>query len=138
MQPTALIHEAYLKLMQSEKAFQGRSHFYAVASIAMRHILVNHAMANLSEKRGAGRVNLSLDEAEPVLVNESAEIVALNDALDALHAIDPRKSRVVELRYFGGLSIEETAEVMGVSVVTVNRDWSMARAWLLREMSRKA
>jgi RNA polymerase sigma factor (TIGR02999 family) len=137
LQPTALIHEAYLKLIQSEKReFHGRSHFFAVASIAMRHILVNHAKANLSAKRGAGRVNLSFEEVEPLVANESAEVVALNDALEALHAIDPRKSRVVELRYFGGLSIEETAEVLGVSTITVNRDWRLARSWLVREMNR--
>ena len=139
LQPTALIHEAYLKLIQSEKPdIRGRNHFFAVASIAMRHILVNHAKANLSVKRGAGRVNLSLTEVEPLIANESAEVVALNDALDALQAIDPRKSRVVELRYFGGLSIEETAVVLGASTITVNRDWRLARTWLMREMQRKS
>ena len=138
LQPTVLIHEAYLKLMQSQSSgIKARSHFFAVASIAMRHILVNHAMANLSGKRGSGRVNLSLDDADPVVTQESAEVVALHDALDALHTLDPRKSRVVELRYFGGLSIEETAEVLGVSTITVNRDWRLARTWLVREMNRK-
>jgi RNA polymerase sigma-70 factor (ECF subfamily) len=138
LQPTALIHEAYLKLIHSEKQeFHGRSHFFSVAAISMRHILVNHAKANLSAKRGSGRVNLSLDEAEPFVASQSAEVVALNEALEALHAIDPRKSRVVELRYFGGLSIEEAAEVLGISTITVNRDWRMARAWLMREMQRK-
>jgi RNA polymerase sigma-70 factor (ECF subfamily) len=138
LQPTALIHEAYLKLIHSEKQeFHGRSHFFAVAAISMRHILVNHAKANLSAKRGSGRVNLSLDQAEPFVASQSAEVVALNEALEALHAIDPRKSRVVELRYFGGLSIEEAAEVLGISTITVNRDWRIARAWLMREMQRK-
>jgi RNA polymerase sigma-70 factor, ECF subfamily len=139
LQPTALINEAYLKLVQSGKsAFEGRSHFFAVASIAMRHILVNHAQSSLTAKRGGGAVNVSLDEAEPVVHQEAAEVVALHEALEALNKIDPRKSRVVEMRYFGGLSIEETAEVLGVSTITVNRDWRMARTWLIREMNRKS
>jgi RNA polymerase sigma factor (TIGR02999 family) len=139
MQPTALIHEAYLKLMHADQSeIKGRSHFFAVASIAMRHILVNHAMANLSEKRGGGAVKLSLDDVDAAVERESSEVVALHEALDGLQAIDPRKSRVVELRYFGGLSIEETAEVLGVSTITVNRDWKLARTWLVREMNRKS
>jgi RNA polymerase sigma factor (TIGR02999 family) len=137
LQPTVLIHEAYLKLIERETpAFQDRSHFFAVASIAMRHILVNHAKANLSAKRGGGRVELSLDDAGPLVQQEAAEVIALHEALEALNAIDPRKSRVVELRYFGGLSIEDTAKVLGISTITVNRDWSLARAWLSREMKR--
>ena len=136
LQPTELIHEAYLKLIQSAPpGFQSRNHFFAVASIAMRHILVNHALASVASKRGGGQVNLSLDEAEPV-AREAAEVVALHEALRSLQEIDPRKSRVVELRYFGGLSIEETAEVLGISTITVNRDWRMARTWLVREMKR--
>jgi RNA polymerase sigma factor (TIGR02999 family) len=138
LQPTALIHEAYLKLMHAEEpVFQGRSHFFALASIAMRHILVNHARNSLSAKRGGGRVNISLDEVEPAVHQEAAEVVALHEALEALQAVDPRKSRVVEMRYFGGLSIEQTAEALGVSIITVNRDWRMARTWLMREMNRK-
>ena len=137
LQPTALIHEAYLQLIQSENSgVQTRSHFFAVASIAMRHILVNHAKASLSAKRGGGHVNVSLEEAEPLL-REAAEVVALHEALQSLQALDPRKSRVVELRYFGGLSIEETAEALGISTITVNRDWRLARSWLCREMNRK-
>jgi RNA polymerase sigma factor (TIGR02999 family) len=139
LQPTALIHEAYLKLIHSENPdFKGRSHFFAVASVAMRQILVNHAMANLSAKRGSGRVEVSFDEAGPLVAQESAEVIALHQALDALQGLDPRKSRVVELRYFGGLSIEETAEVLGISTITVNRDWRLARTWLIREMNRKS
>ena len=138
LQPTVLIHEVYLKLIQSpHAAFRSRSHFFAVASIAMRHILVNHALASLSGKRGGGRVKLPLDDAGPVVAQEAAEVVALHEALEALHAVDPRKSRVVELRYFGGLSIEETAEALGISTITVNRDWRLARSWLIREMNRK-
>jgi len=137
LQPTALINEAYLKLVSAEKsAFQDRKHFFAVASIAMRHILVNHAHSSLAAKRGGGRSNVSLDEVEPAVHREAAEVVALHEALQALHGIDSRKSRVVEMRYFGGLSIEETAEALGVSVVTVNRDWRLARTWLIREMKR--
>jgi RNA polymerase sigma-70 factor (ECF subfamily) len=139
LQPTALINEAYLKLARAESAsFQDRCHFFAVACKAMRQILVNHAKSRLSEKRGRGIANVSLDEAQPAVHQEAAEIVALHEALEALHAVDPRKSMVVEMRYFGGLSIEETAEAMGVSVGTVNRDWRLARSWLIREMNRES
>jgi RNA polymerase sigma factor (TIGR02999 family) len=138
LQPTILIHEAYIKLIEQEKpAFQDRSHFFAVAATAMRHILVNHAKANLAAKRGGSGVNLSLDDAEPLVQRDAAEVIALHEALEALHAIDPRKSRIVELRYFGGLSIEDTAKVLGISTITVNRDWRLARAWLSREMKQK-
>jgi len=138
LQPTALINEAYLKLAHAENAsFQDRCHFFAVASTAMRQILVNHAKSRLSGKRGRGLANVPLDDAQPAVHQEAAEIVALHEALDALHAIDPRKSMVVEMRYFGGLSIEETAAAMGVSLATVNRDWRLARSWLIREMARE-
>ena len=139
LQPTALINEAYLKLANAESAsFQDRCHFFAVACKAMRQILVNHAKSRLSGKRGLGLVNVSLDDVEPAVHQEAAETVALHEALEALHAVDPRKSTVVEMRYFGGLSIEETAEAMGVSVATVNRDWRLARSWLIREMNRES
>ena len=139
LQPTALINEAYLKLIGSDKSeFQGRGHFLAVAAIAMRHVLVNHAKSSLTAKRGGGRATVSLDEAEPVLQREASDVVALHEALAQLEAIDPRKSRVVEMRYFAGLSIEETAEALGVSTITVNRDWRMARTWLLRELNRSS
>jgi RNA polymerase sigma-70 factor, ECF subfamily len=139
LQPTALINEAYLKLANAENAsFQDRCHFFAVACKAMRQILVNHAKSRLSGKRGLGLANVSLDEIQPVVHQEAAEIVALHEALEALHVFDPRKSMVVEMRYFGGLSIEETAEAMGVSVATVNRDWRLARSWLIREMHRES
>jgi RNA polymerase sigma factor (TIGR02999 family) len=138
LQPTALINEAYLRLANVESAsFQDRCHFFAVASTAMRQILVNHAKNRLSGKRGSGRPNVSLDEVEPAVHQEAAEIVALHEALQALQAVDPRKSSVVEMRYFGGLSIEETAEALGVSIATVNRDWRLARSWLIREMNRE-
>jgi RNA polymerase sigma-70 factor (ECF subfamily) len=135
LQPTALIHEAFVKMVgQSEKHFRNRTHFYAVASMAMRQVLVNHAEARLAEKRGGGAVNVSTDEVEVAVEQEAANVVALDDALKNLHKLDPRKSRVVELRYFGGLSIEETAEALAVSPVTVTRDWQAARAWLAREL----
>lgn len=137
LQPTALINEAYLKLANVENAsFEDRCHFFAVACTAMRQILVNHAKSRLSGKRGGGRVNVSLDDVQPAVHQQAAEIVALHEALDALQAVDPRKSKVVEMRYFGGLSVEETAAAMGVSVATVNRDWRLARSWLIREMNR--
>lgn len=135
LQPTALINEAYLRLAGAESAsFQNRGHFFAVACTAMRQILVNHAKGRLAGKRGSGRVNLSIDDVQPAVNQEAAEVVALHEALERLQALDPRKSRVVEMRYFGGLSIEETAEALGVSVITVNRDWRLARTWLIREM----
>jgi RNA polymerase sigma-70 factor, ECF subfamily len=139
LQPTELINEAYLKLAHAESAsFRDRCHFFAVACKAMRQILVNHAKKRLTGKRGLGLANVSLDDVQLAVHQEAAEIVALHEALEALHAIDPRKSTVVEMRYFGGLSIEETAEAMGVSVITVNRDWRLARSWLIREMNRQS
>jgi RNA polymerase sigma factor (TIGR02999 family) len=139
LQPTALINEAYLKLANAESAsFQDRCHFFAVASTAMRQILVNHAKSRLSEKRGGGHANLPLDEVQQAVDKEAAEIVALHEALEALEAIDPRKNKIVEMRYFGGLSIEETAEALSISVGTVNREWRLARSWLIREMKRES
>ena len=134
LEPTALIHEAYLKLVsRGEKTFESRNHFFALASMAMRQILVNHAEASLAAKRGGDQQTVSLDDVQPV-VEEAKEVLALHDALNRLAKIDPRKSRVVELRYFGGLSIEEAAGALGISTITVTRDWQTARAWLAREM----
>ena len=139
LQPTALINEAYLKLANAESAtFQDRCHFFAVASTAMRQILVNHAKSRLSGKRGAGRANVSLDDVQLAVDQEAAEIILVHEALEALQAVDPRKSKVVEMRYFGGLSIEETAEALGLSIGTVNRDWRLARSWLIREVKRES
>jgi RNA polymerase sigma factor (TIGR02999 family) len=136
LQPTALINEAYLKLAGAESAsYQNRSHFFAVACTAMRQILVNHAKSRQTGKRGSGQFVLSLDDVQPAVNQEASEVVALHEALEKLQAIDDRKSKVVEMRYFGGLSIEETAEALGISVITVNRDWRLARTWLIREMS---
>lgn len=136
LQPTALIHEAFLKLAGSDNtSFQNRGHFMAVACTAMRQILVNHALSHRAAKRGSGGIAVSLDDVQLAVHQEAEEVVALHEALDRLQAVDPRKSKVVEMRYFGGLSIEEIAEALGVSVITVNRDWRLARAWLNREMS---
>jgi RNA polymerase sigma factor (TIGR02999 family) len=135
LQPTALINEAYLKLIgQGQKAFANRLHFFAVMSMAMRQVLVNHAEASMAAKRGGGKVNVPLEEAEAASLREANEVLNLHEALKLLAQVNSRQSRVVELRYFGGLSIEETAEILGVSTVTVTRDWHMARAWLAREL----
>jgi RNA polymerase sigma-70 factor, ECF subfamily len=137
LQTTALIHEAYLKLIdQKEAHWRNRAHFFGVAAKAMRSILVDYARASHAAKRGGGAVLVSLDEAAVASDERAAELVALDDALAGLAAIDRRKCQVVELRYFGGLSVEETAEVLQVSVETVARDWRLARTWLLRELSK--
>lgn len=135
LQTTALIHEAYLKLVeQPEKQFKNRAHFFGVAAQAMRHILVDHARARSSQKRSGDIQHISFSDAPYISVQRADEMVALDDALTALSKVDNRKSQVVELRYFGGLSIEETAEVLKVSVDTVKRDWRLAKVWLLREL----
>jgi RNA polymerase sigma-70 factor, ECF subfamily len=137
LQTTALIHEAFLKLVQHpEKHWQNRAHFLAVASQAMRHILVDHARSRQCDKRGGAMQMVSLDEGAVVSVEAADELVALDDALNRLEALDPRKSRVVEMRYFGGLKVEEIAEVLKVSADTVIRDWRLAKTWLRRELSR--
>ena len=136
LQPTALIHEAFLKLVnQSEKQWQNRAHFFGVAAQAMRAILVDYARSRQYAKRGGGARAVELDEAVTVSEERVAELVALDDALQSLAQVDPRKSRVVEMRYFGGLSVEETAEVLKVSPDTVMRDWRLAKTWLRRELS---
>ena len=136
LQPTALLNEAYLKMTGSGNgSFENRCHFFAVACTAMRQILVNHAKSRLADKRGSGRIKLSIDDLQLAVREEAAEVVALHEALKRLETIDTRKSRVIEMRYFGGLSIEETAQALGVSTITVNRDWRLARSWLLREMN---
>jgi RNA polymerase sigma-70 factor, ECF subfamily len=136
LQTTALIHEAYLKLAgQKEKKWQNRAHFFAVAARAMRHIMVDHARGKHREKRGGDAQILSLENVAVVSNERAAEVIALDEALDGLLALDERKGRVVELRYFGGLSVEETAEVLKISSETVTRDWRFAKSWLLRELS---
>ena len=135
LQTTALIHEAYLKMMgQQGKRWQNRAHFFGVAARAMRHILVDYARGRKAVKRGGEARAVSLDEAALVTKGQAAEIVALDEALTRLAHLSPRQSNVVELRYFGGMSVEETAEVLKVSSETVTRDWRMAKSWLLREL----
>jgi RNA polymerase sigma factor (TIGR02999 family) len=137
LQGTALVHEAYLRLIdQKQVKWQNRAHFFGVASQMIRRILVDHARSHQTAKRGAGAQKLSLDDALGVAGATDLDLVALDDALNDLAKLDPGQSRIIELRFFGGLSIEETAEVMGQSTATVNREWSSARAWLFRQMSR--
>jgi RNA polymerase sigma factor (TIGR02999 family) len=131
LQPTALVHEAYLQLVdQTRVNWQSRAHFFGVASRLMRRILVDHARSHLAEKRGGSAQKLSLDEAIGVSRKREVALDALDDALNTLSEIDPRQSRIVELRFFGGLTVEETAEVLDTSTATIEREWRMAKAWL--------
>jgi RNA polymerase sigma factor (TIGR02999 family) len=135
LQTTALINEAYLQLVgQQEKQWQNRAHFFGVAARAMRHILVDHARSCQADKRGGKKQLVSLNEAVTVSQEKAAELVALDDALNELARFDSRKSQIVELRFFGGMSVEETADLLHVSPVTIKRDWSLAKAWLHREL----
>lgn len=135
LQPTALVNEAFVRLLgRSEVTWQSRSHFFAVAARIMRHILVDHARARLAGKRGGGVAPLALDG--PLVLTREADrtLVALDDALTLLKRQDTRQGQIVELRYFAGLTLEETARTLGVSPATVKRDWTLARAWLRREV----
>jgi RNA polymerase sigma factor (TIGR02999 family) len=135
LQTTALVNEAYFRLVdQKNVRWQNRAHFFAIAAQVMRRILLNYARDRHRAKRGGQAVQVSLSEVAAVGEERSAELIALDEALKRLAAVDQRKCRVVELRYFGGLSVEEVAEVLGVSPVTVARDWKMAKAWLAREI----
>ena len=135
LQATALVNEAYLRLVDYKRMrWENRAHFFAVSAQLMRRILVDHARRH-NLKRGAGVQHVALEDTAVIADDRSENMVALDDAMQALARIDSRKAQVVELRYFGGLSVEETAEVLKVSPVTVMRDWSTARAWLYREMS---
>jgi len=142
LQPTALVNEAYLRMIEGRTArVQDRVHFLAMAARVMRHILVDHARQRLAAKREGMANAVSLDEFEdnlPGVSSSPEEMVALNDALDAFATLDARKAKVVELRFFGGMSVEETAEILQVSPNTVIRDWSLARAWLVRELRGEA
>ncbi len=138
LRSTALVHEAYFRLVgQDFPQWEGRSHFFAVAAQLMRQILVDYARRHRASKRGSGACKLTLDDAVALPQRKDLDIVALDDALNTLAEIDPRQSRVVELRFFAGLSLEETSEVMGIATATVQRDWTAARAWLHREISRR-
>lgn len=135
LQPTALIHEAYLKLAgQPGGRWKDRTHFLAVAATAMRQILVDHARSRLAGRRGGGRQRITLDEAVLPSTDRDVDLLALDEALERLARLDERKARVIELRFFAGLSVEETAAALGVSPITIKRDWSMARAWMEREL----
>ena len=137
LQPTALVHEAYMRLVdQTQVQWQNRAHFFGVAAQMMRRILVDHARAHEAEKRGGEFQKLSLDENIDVSGERDVNLVALDDALNLLAEIDPQKMKIVELRFFGGLSVEETAEVLGVSAPTVKRQWRMAKAWLYGQVKR--
>ena len=137
LQTTALVNEAYLRLVDYERVQpRDRAHFLAIAAQAMRRILVERARSRHSIKRGSGAQKVSLDEAADVSDERAADLLALDDALTGLASVDPRKSQLVELKYFGGLTTEEIAEALGVSTPTVERDWRTARIWLHREISR--
>ncbi len=136
LQTTALVNEAYLRLVdQRQTDWQNRSHFFAIASTMMRRILVDYARSNLYQKRGGGAVHVSLSHAKFISQEEHIDLVALDEALKSLAKIDERRSRAVELRFFGGLSVQETADILKVSVDTVMRDWNLAKAWLKRELT---
>lgn len=141
LQSTALVHEAFMRMVhQQDVQWKNRAHFFAIAAQMIRRILVDYARSQHAEKRGSGAVKLALDEAMAVPQSPATDVdlLGLNDALDRLAEMDERQSRIVELRFFAGLSIEETAEVMSLSPASIKREWSTARAWLFREMTRSA
>ena len=135
LQPTALVNEAYLKLVEQRSVdWQSRSHFFGIAAQVMRRILVDHARGHMRDKRGGGQKPVPIDEALVFAPEQSEEFLKLNEALERLSKLDERQGKIVELRFFGGLTVEQTAELMGISPKTVKRDWSMAKAWLHGEM----
>jgi RNA polymerase sigma-70 factor, ECF subfamily len=137
LQPTALIHEAYLRLVdQRNVQWQNRAHFFAIAAQLMRRIVINHARDRAAGKRGGVARKVPLDEAIDLSGERAADLIALDDALTGLATIDPQQSRIVELRFFGGLNVEETAEILAVSPATVKREWRIAKAWLRKEITR--
>jgi RNA polymerase sigma factor (TIGR02999 family) len=139
LQSTALVHEAFIRLVdQREVKWQNRAHFFGVAAQMIRRILVDHARSRQANKRGAGAPKLSLDEALATPERRDLDLLALDDALNSLAKIDPQQARIVELRFFTGLTVEETAEVLGISPATVKRDWVTAKAWLYRDITRAA
>jgi RNA polymerase sigma factor (TIGR02999 family) len=135
LQPTALLHEAFLRLArEQDRSWQNRAHFFGVAAQIMRNLLVDHARAAARDKRGGGMREIDLEDASPATQPDAEELLAVNEALDRLKRMDARAAQIVELRYFVGLSHDETAAVLGISVVTVKREWSAARAWLQKEL----
>jgi len=138
LQATALVNEAYMRLVDVQHVnWQNRAHFLAMAARLMRRILVDYARSKGYQKRGGAAVRITLDEMNMAGIEPDRDLVALDDALNELAKVDERKGKVVELRFFGGLSVEETADVLDVSVETVMRDWKLAKAWLLRELKRE-
>lgn len=137
LQATALVNEAYVKLAGQQQGFewQNRAHFFAVCAQVMRHILIDHARSHARDKRGGGAIQVSLNDAAEIAASEAEHFLALDEALRSLENVDARKSRIVELRYFGGLTIEETAEVLDISPRTARREWQRAKAWLYRMIS---
>jgi len=137
LQPTALVHEAFLKLVQQRSVdWQSRAHFFGVAAQVMRRILVDHARGHLRRKRGGGQRSVPIDEALVFTPEQSENLVKLDQSLERLTQIDPRQGKIVELRFFGGLTVEQTADLLGISPKTVKRDWSMAKAWLHGDLKR--
>jgi RNA polymerase sigma-70 factor, ECF subfamily len=135
LQPTILVHDAFLRLVEQRSIdWRSRAHFFGVAAQVMRHILIDYARAHVREKRNRGQEALSLDGALVFSRERSAQLLDLNEALKELAKLDPRQERIVELRFFGGLTVEETAEVLGLSPVTVKRDWIVAKSWLYRRL----
>lgn len=134
LQTTALIHEAYLRLVGADVGWEGRVHFFAVAAQTMRRILVDHARSRGRDKRGGGVAPVTLEDVAIVAAEPSDDLVALDEALERLSALDPRKARIVELHYFGGLTYDETATAIGASAATIDRELRMAKAWLYREL----
>ncbi len=138
LQPTALLHEAYLRMVdRSRVQWNDRRHFMRAAAVVMRSILVNHARDRKRLKRGGGAVKMPLDETMTVFEERAIDLIALDEALEKLETIDPRKTGIIELRFFGGLSVRETADTLGISERTVEADWHMARSWLRREITRE-
>jgi len=136
LQTSALVNEVYLRLVSENVSWQSRAHFFGIAAQLMRQILVDHARTRTRLKRGGDQVRVSLAEAAETPVGKAADLIALDDALNTLAALDPQQSRIIELRFFGGLTTEETAEALGVSTATVERDWRVARAWLRAELTK--
>jgi len=136
LQPTALVHEAYLRLINQEQvSWQNRAQFFGLAAKIMRGLLVDHARRTQAEKRGGSNFSVSLSEADRIGQQSDLDLLALDEALDKLATLEPRHSQIIEMRFFAGLTIEETALALGVSHATVERDWNLARAWLFRELS---
>ncbi len=134
--PTALVHEAYLRLAeQTSTLWKNRGHFYSIAAQAMRRVLVNHAVHRRRIKRGGGREAVEFDEQQVMCLDDSVDLISVDEALQSLAEVDEQKARVVEMKFFGSLTNEETAEALGVSVTTVKREWRLARIWLLKQLN---